>query len=203
VEFTGAGTLTLMLDTVSGPAAPVNYNQDTNYMKGRGSVIVTGADETTNLSIFSVGRANAVNLALFKDSVTYDGFADIGYVAISSRNGRFGGLRTADAIYSANQGPVGVYAPGVTFAGPVYVGDINAQDSASPFLMIGGGDDVRITGGDMLQANNRAVVVSGISRLTFTAGTTSHGAALDAQHNRARFEAGGVDVTSQIVVNPP
>src|SRR5205085_9773984 len=74
VEFSGAGTLTLLLATPSGPAVATNYNQPgTLYMKGHASIVITGANESTNLGIFSVGRATAVNQALFRDDVTYDG----------------------------------------------------------------------------------------------------------------------------------
>jgi hypothetical protein len=202
VEFSGAGTVSIVLDNSSGPAAPVNYNQATNYMKGHAGIVVTGANETTNLSVFSVGRANAVNQALFKDTVTYDGVADLAFVAISSTNGKFGGLRTSNASYFATKGLTGVYAPNIEFTGAVFVGDINASDAAIPALVIGSSSDTRITGGDLLQTNNRAVQVAGLTQLKFTAGATSHGGTLLAQNNRARLEQNGVDVTTQIVVNP-
>jgi hypothetical protein len=203
VEFSGAGSVSIVLDAPTGPATAVNYNQpNVSYMKGHAGIVVAGANETTNLSVFSVGRANAVNQALFKDNVTYDGIADIAFVAISSTNGKFGGLRTSNANYFATKGVTGVYAPGVDFTGPVFVGDINAQDNARPYFVIGSSTDVRLTGGDLLQANGRAVVVAGITRLVFTAGGTSHGGNLPAQLNRARLEQDGTDVTAQIVVNP-
>jgi hypothetical protein len=61
---------------------------------------------------------------------------------------------------------------------------------------------VRITGGDLLQLNDRAVQVDGITQLKFTAGQDSHGHELTAQANKAKLEQDGVDVTAQIVVNP-
>ncbi len=202
VEFSGAGTVSLVLDNVSGPALPVNYNQSVTYMKGHAGIVVTDADETSNLSVFSVGKANAVNQTLFKDGVTYDGLADVAFVAISSRNGKFGGLRTANASYFATRGLTGLYAPGVQFTGPVYIGDINAFDAATPVLTIGGGDTTQINGGDLKQSNGRAVQVSGLSQLKFVLGSTSHGALLAAKQNQGRLEQDGVDVTAQVVVNP-
>ncbi len=149
------------------------------------------------------GIVNAGNQALFKTDVTYDGTADIAFVAISSSNGKFGGLRTANASYWTTKGFTGVYAPNVQFNGPVYVGDIGAQENATPLLMIGSATGVtQINGGDLLQANGRAVQVSGLTQLTFVAGSSSHGATYDAQTNRARLEQNGTDVTSQTVVNP-
>lgn len=203
VEFSGAGTVSLVLDGSSGPAAPASYNQSTvSYMKGHAGIVVVGANETSNLSVFSVGRGNAVNQALFRDDVTYDGVADLAFIAIASTNGKFGGLRTSNASYFATRGVTGVYAPGVQFQGPVFVGDVNAQDSALPVLIIGSSPDTRITGGDMQQANGRAIEVAGLTQLKFTAGTTSHSVPQAAQANKGRFETNGTDVTGTIVVNP-
>ena len=202
VEFSGAGTLSLVLDAVSGPAIPLKYNQATTYMKGHAGIVLTGADESTNLSVFSVGRANAANQALFRSDVTYDGFADIAFIAITSTDGKFGGLRTANASYFATKGYTGVYAPNVEFTGPVFVGDIRAENDATPVLMIGSGPDTRITGGDLLQTNGRAVQVSGLTQLNFRAGSNSHGTLFPAQTNRARLEQNGTDVTTSTVVSP-
>jgi M6 family metalloprotease-like protein len=203
VEFAGPGTLSLVLDAVTGPAAPLKYNQPAvSYMKGHAGIVITGATEDTNVSVFSVGRANAVNQALFRDDVTYDGFADIAFIAISSANGKFGGLRTANTTYFATKGITGVYAPGVQFTGPVFVGDISAADAATPTLLLGGGSDVRILGGDLLQGNGRAIQVSGLAQLKFGDGSSSHGNLLPAQANKGRLEQNGTDITTQVVVNP-
>ena len=203
VEFSGAGTLSLVLDAPSGPATPQKYNQaSTSYMKGHAGIVLSGANATTNLSVFSVGRANAANQALFRSDVTYDGFADLAFIAITSTDGKFGGLRAANASFFAAKGYTGIYAPGVQFTGPVFVSDISASTDATPVLVLGSGTDVRITGGDLLQSNGRSVQVSGITQLKFTAGSNSHGTLFNAQNNRARLEQNGVDVTAQIVVNP-
>ena len=223
VEFAGAGTLTITLENATGPARPANYNQAVNYMKGHARIVVAGADETTNLSVFSVGRMTAFDPSgafdvskpsggtndparngnpIFKSGVSYDGHADIASISILSANGKFGGLRTSNATYFATAGLTGVYAPGVTFTGPVFVGDISASDAAQPVLRLGAASDVRITGGDLTQANGAAVDISGIARLRFTAGQDSHGRALPAQANKAKLTENGVDVTSQIAAAP-
>jgi hypothetical protein len=203
VEFTGRGTLSLVLAGVTGAAAPpAKYNQSVAYMKGHAGIVLTGADENTHLSVFSVGRANAVNQALFKDGTSYDGVADIAFIAISSPTGKFGSLRTANATYFASGGFTGLYAPGVEFAGPVFIGNVSASDNAQSVLVIGSTAEVRITGGDLAQPNGRAVQVKGVSRLRFADGSTSGGDLLPAQSNKARFEDDGADVTAQIVVNP-
>jgi hypothetical protein len=200
VEFSGAGTVALSLENPSGPAAPVKYNQpDIAYMKGHASLIVTGADETSNLTVFTVGTATAVNQALFPAGTTYDGVADIGLISIATTNGKFGGIRAANASFFRTTGLTGISAPGVAVQGPTFVGDITADTNATPVLIFGSTTDVRITGGDLEQLNNRAVQVDGITRMNFTAGTKSSGATLPAQANRARLEQNGVDVTTQLV----
>ena len=160
---------------------------------------IIGANETSNVSVYSVGRLTAVNPALFKSDVTYDGVADLAYLAILTTNGKFGGVRAANTSFFATQGITGIYAPGVQFTGPVYVGDISASDAASPLLLLGSAGDVRIAGGDLWQANGRPVQVSGISQLKFVDGTTSGGALLPAQTDKSRLEQNGADVTTQLV----
>jgi hypothetical protein len=199
VEFGGAGTLSLVLDGASGPALATNYNQAIMYMKGHAGIVITGADETTNVSVFSVGRGTAVNQALFKSDVNYNGFA---FIAIATTNGRFGGLRTANATYSATKGLTGVYAPGVAFDGPVFVADITAAMSATPVLIIGSSPDTRITGGDLFQSNGQPVLVEGLTQLKFTAGSNSHNTTYPANVNRAILQNNGSDVSGQIVVYP-
>lgn len=203
VEFSGPGTLSLVLDAATGRTVAEKYNQpDVLYMTGHAGIVITGADERSNVSVFTVGKVTAVNQALFKTGVSYDGFADIAFIAISSLNGKFGGVRTANATYFARRGYTGLYAPGVTFSGPVFIGDITAVESAQPVIILGAATDTRITGGDLAQTNGRAVRVSGLTQLRFTAGTDSHGNTVTASANAARLEQNGVDVTAAIVVNP-
>lgn len=203
IEFSGAGRLSVTLDNPSGLENPVNYNQPgVQYVRGHAGIVITGADETTNVSVFSVGRVTALNQSLFKTNVAYDGVADLAYIVILSRNGKFGGVRTANASYSASAGITGICAPGVEFLGPVYVGDINAFGSATPLLQLGSAQDVRVTGGDFWQSNNKPVQVNGLAQLKFVDGTTSHGVTLPAQHNSSPLEENGVDVTARVVVNP-
>ncbi|MBA3848729.1 MAG: hypothetical protein C0502_01880 [Opitutus sp.] len=225
VEFSGAGTLMIAFDSATGPARPTKYNQAIDYMRGHARIVLSGADQTTNLTVFSVGRMTAFDptgawnptqpISATNDPAnsgnplftgfpiaSYDAFADLASISITSTNGRFGGLRTANASYFATSGLTGVLAPGVEFTGPVFIGDINASDSATPVILLGSASDVRITGGDLLQSNSRAVAISGFSQLRFAAGQNSHGVLQSAQANRARLERDGVDVTSSVVINP-
>ncbi|HWL14687.1 MAG TPA: immunoglobulin domain-containing protein [Opitutus sp.] len=202
VEFSGPGTLSLVLDGASASAAPRYYNQEVDYVKGRAGIVIAGADERTNVSVFSVGRYTAVNQSLFKPEVNYDGVADMAYIAILSRNGKFGGVRAGNVRFSAARGVTGVYAPGVQFSGPVFVGGITAFSVAMPVLVTGAATDARITGGNLFQDNGRPVAVHGLSQLRFVDGTDSHGNLRPAQRNLGVLQDGEVNVTSQIVVNP-
>ena len=226
VEFSGAGTLSLVLDDATGPATPTNYNQPgTSYMKGNAGIVIAGADETTNVAVFTVGRATAfdptggynilmapggTNLPANNGSplfmghamMAYDGVADIAFIAIESTDGKFGGLRTSNARYSAAKGLTGVYAPGVAFQGPVYIGNIDGFGTATAAIEVGSVMDARITGGDLAQDNGRPVQVSGLTHLEFTAGSDSGGNVLPAKTNRAMLEQDGMDVTAQLVGGP-
>jgi hypothetical protein len=203
VEFGGAGALSIVLDVPSGPAEAKLYRQPgVTYMRGHAGLVITGADETTNVSVFSVGKLTAVNSALFRDDVTYDGVADLAFIAIESRDGKFGGVRAANANFWSTTGLTGIYAPDVQFTGPVYVCEITATENATPVLILGSAADTKVTGGDFAQTNGRAVQVSGLTQLQFVAGMTSQGQSLPALANRGRLEQNGRDITGQVVVNP-
>jgi uncharacterized protein (DUF1800 family) len=200
VEFSGPGTLTLLLDNPSGPAPAVKYNQpDVSYLKGHARIVLAGTTRETHLSIFSVGSVTSGNGSLFPAGVTYDGLADLASVAIVSASGNFGSLRAANANFFASSGRTGIYAPGVTFSGPIFVGDIDAFGTALPVLVTGSVADARITGGNLQQTNTQSLTVSGLTQLNFVAGTKSNGTALPAELNRAQLSDNGVNVTNQIV----
>lgn len=198
VEFSGHGALTIELENFSGPGKPPNYNQDVDYMKGHARIFVSDADETTNVSVFSVGRINAVKQELFKSEVTYDGVADIALLAIHSRNGRFGGVWMGNASIWDNGDITGLWAPETDFLGPIIVGNISGSDEASAGLFLRSAASVKITGGSLAQPNAKPIAVQGTPALQFTAGTTSQGAELPEQKNAARFVRDGGDVTSQM-----
>lgn len=205
VEFSGAGSLTIDLAASSGPAAPALYYQPAStYMKGHATITIVGTDETTNVAVFTVGAKTAVNQALFRAATHYDGVADIALLGIRSRNGRFGRVGCANTEFSGTAGPVGLHAPGVDFAGPVYLHNLAAADDADPTLVTGsiGTGSIGIAGGDMAQPNGRPVRVGAVAKIEMNSGETSHSIVQPAQLNRATYERDGVDVTAILVGNP-
>jgi cyclophilin family peptidyl-prolyl cis-trans isomerase len=199
VEFSGAGALTLNLDEATPPAPPVKYIQPTiSYMRGRGSIVIAGANENTHVSVFSVGRANSGNPQLFRDDVSYDGMADIAFLAVVSNGGAFGSIRTANSRYGTASGIAGLYAPRTAVAGPVFVGEVLASGEATPAVVLGRASDVRINGGSLHQPNGRDVQVDGMTKLQMVANQNSHGVAQPAQVLDARLVRGGIDVSDQL-----
>jgi hypothetical protein len=206
VEFSGPGVLTITLAGASGPATPVKYNQPTvQYMRGHATITLTGATENTHLSVFSVGTLVNGNPALYKPGETYDGVADIALINISSPTNRFGGVRLANAEFSASAGNTGLHAPGVRSSGPVNIHNVSASGTATPFLLTGAIDApprIGITGGDMFQPNNKVIQIGDAPRITMLAGATSHNVGQAAKTNLGVYERDGVNVTTTVIQNP-
>ena len=169
VEFSGVGTFTLTLDpaTFLPPAIPPRYNQAVEYVTGKPSVVIEGADSSTFFSIFTVGSINAVNQALFPQGQVYDAQADVTLVEVINSTG-MGGMQLSNTVFSGSTGKVGVDARGVPIAVRITVGDIDADGDAVPHLLFGDGSftvaagnpGLRITGGDLSQTNGASVVVA-------------------------------------------
>ena len=169
VEFSGNGTFTVTLDSATflPPAIPPRYNQAVEYVTGKPSVVIDGADSSTFFSIFTVGRINAFNQALFPEGQVYDAQADVVLVEVINSTG-LGGVQLSNTVFSGSTGKVGMDARGVPIAVRLTVGDIDASGDAVPHLLFGDGSftvpagnpGLRITGGDLLQTNGAAVVVA-------------------------------------------
>ncbi len=169
VEFSGNGTFTVTLDpaTFLPPAIPPRYNQSVEYVTGKPSVVIDGADANTFFSIFTVGKINAFNQALFPEGQVYDAQADVALVEVVNSTG-LGGVQLSNTVFSGSTGRVGVDARGVSIAVRLTVGDIDASGDAVPHLLFGDGSftvpagnpGLRITGGDLLQTNSAAIVVA-------------------------------------------
>ncbi len=169
VEFSGAGTFTVTLDpaTFLPPALPPRYNQAVEYVTGKPSVVIDGADSSTFFSIFTVGSINAVNQALFPEGQVYDAEADVTLVEVINSTG-IGGMQLSNTIFSGSTGKIGVDARGVPIAVRLTIGDIDASSDAVPHLLFGegsftvaaGNPGLRITGGDLVQTNGASIVVA-------------------------------------------
>ena len=169
VEFSGAGSFTVTLDpaTFLPPSVPPRYNQAVEYVTGKPSVVIDGADSNTFFSIFTVGSINAVNQALFPEGQVYDAQADVTLVEVVNSTG-MGGMQLSNTVFSGSTGKVGVDVRGVPIAVRLTIGDIDASGIAFPYLLFGQGSftvpaanpGLRITGGDLFQTNSSPVIVA-------------------------------------------
>ena len=197
VEFSGAGTFTVTLDpaTFLPAAPPPRYNQAVEYVTGKPSVVIEGADATTFFSIFTVGKINAVNQLLFPRGQVYDAIADVKLVKVINSTG-FGGMQLSNVLFSGNNGQVGIDARDVPIAVRLTVGDIDASGSATPYLLFGKGSftgaasnsGLRITGGDLFQTNGVSIVAtSDVNKMISQSNVESDGTVLSAKTIRASF----------------
>jgi len=99
VEFSGAGALTLTLDDATAAAAAQLQPAGRELRESHARLVIAGADETTNVSVFAVGRFTAVNQGIFADRPRARRRHHRS-IAISSANGKFGGVRTANCSYA-------------------------------------------------------------------------------------------------------
>jgi len=197
-EFSGAGTLTVSLDSFGAAAEAAKYAQPgVLYVSGVASFTIQGSDATTNFGVFSVGSTTAHNGAanpIFDGGLTGgNNTADIARLAIvanpSNTNGStFGGIRAGNAIFSAASGTVGIAAANVQVQDVVTIGDIAATGSATPTLIFGASSQfssVTVAGGDLV--NTSAINNTGSYKfnVNLAAGQTSGGADLPAATNYA------------------
>ncbi|HYP16198.1 MAG TPA: hypothetical protein VEQ65_03225, partial [Opitutus sp.] len=194
VEFSGPGSVTVELDnaTYQPPAPPAKYHQPgVNYVKGRPTVRVQGAGANSFINIFSVGRGNAVNQALFPAGAVYDAMADVQLLRIEGTD--MGGVLTGNVRYGGTLSAIGVEAPNTRVQYRLVIGEIDAQEQAVPLLRIGAnsplvqdGGAVLVAGGDLAQSNGMPIdTASGtgapLPRINAVAGTLSSGDAVPAK----------------------
>ena len=169
VEYSGSGVMTVLMDpeTYSSPALPVKYNQQVAYVKGRPRLQVEGADASTFISIFTVGKINAVNQNLFLQGVVYDAVADVSLLEVVNSLS-MGGILCANTRFSASKGKVGIDARNIPIAVRLTVGEIDADEDAVPYFMVGEGSftvnasnpGLRLTGGNLQQSNGASIIVA-------------------------------------------
>ena len=203
--MSGSGAITVSLDNATGPIAPALYNQTgIEYMKGKATIILAGADETTHFTIYSVGTFT--NPGVTRSDVPYAGWADVAVAGIVSTNGGLGGIHQGNVKYNSSTGFTGIYAPTVTTAASLLVvHDIAASGSAQPYLYFGAGGtvNVKIAGGALAQPNGDSITSSGLARVTMGAGQDSCGRGAAAQVIIGTFvNDAGTNATSSLVVGP-
>lgn len=190
-EFSGAGTMTISLDTTAGAGYasnvdPVKYNQSgVKYVQGLASFTVQGSNASTNVNFFSVGSATAVNQALFQGGKTGgNNTVDAARLTIvadpANPNGStFGSIFAGNTVFSDSSGPVGISAANVHVQSLVRIGDIDAKGTAIPTLTFGANSQFAslvVAGGDLVSTNGKAVNNAGYNFvLSQTAGTDSSG----------------------------
>ncbi len=205
VEMSGAGAITVVLDpfTDSGPLPPQLYNQTgVDYMKGKATIILAGADQSTHFTIYSVGTAT--NPGVTYPGVAYAGWADVAVAGIVSTDGQLGGIHQGNVRYGATNGYTGLYAPTVrgVVGQPVVIHEIAAGGVALGQLCFahGAGVQVKIAGGSLAQPTGDPLVVDGLAKVTLGAGQDSCGRAAPAQPIGTRLvDPNDNDVTGTLV----
>ena len=198
-EFSGAGTFTVSLDNFGAPAEPENYNQPgVEYASGNASITIEGSNSSSNVSVFTVGPTTSANFGALDTGADLDGVADIARITIVAdpsqpRGSTFGGIRTANAMYSDDTGVVGIAADGVQVQTTVIIGDIDASNSGIPTLLFGDNSQfgtVQVAGGDLAQSNGEAINDGGFQTVSFIDGMTSDGVSQPAGTFLGAFSSG-------------
>ena len=205
VEMSGSGAISVVLDNATGPAAPALYNQPTiQYMKGKATLILSGADTSTHFTIYSVGTFT--NPGATYPNTPYWGWADVAVAGIISTDGKLGGIHQGNVWYKSATGYTGIYAPTVTSAASLLVlHTIEATGTAQPYLYFGTGGTAsfKIAGSNLVQTNGDSITVNGISHITMGAGQDSCGTAVPGLAIVGRLaNDAGADVTSSLVSGP-
>ena len=204
-EFSGSGTFTVSLDNFGAPAEPENYNQPgVEYASGHASITIEGSSSSSNVSVFTVGPTTSHNFGALDTGVDLDGVADIARITIvadpSQPGGStFGGIRTANAMYSDDTGVVGIAADGVQVQTVVLIGDIDASNSGIPTLLFGDNSQfgtVQVAGGDLAQSNGEAINDGGFQTVSFIDGMTSDGVLQPAGTFLGAFSSGEQRITA-------
>ncbi len=203
-EMSGHGAVTIALASPVGPVAPSLYNQSgILYMQGVATVIISGADSSTHVSLYSVGPGN--NPGVVRADVTYNGWANVAAVGVVGDS--LGGIHMGNGRFSASLGFAGFYAPGVMTVAqqPLVLHDIDATGTAQPYLYCGSGARIqfRIAGGDLAQGGGDPITVSGLSEVRMAAGQSSAGIAAPAQNCAAelRDDAGAL-LNATLIAGP-
>ena len=67
--------MSISLDDFEAAAAPVNYEQDVEYVKGTASITIEGSDSSTNVSVSTVGEVTSPVFSTLDNGADLDGVA--------------------------------------------------------------------------------------------------------------------------------
>jgi hypothetical protein len=134
VEFGGAGTMNIQLEGFMADVDSPYDQPGTTYSQGLATITITGSDQTTFVSVFSLGNDPArVDLALVNDDTfaTADGRADIRAIVIEGTDAQvdfIGGINAANADLTDNggTGPVGIFSAEVRIDNYLFIGEMSA-----------------------------------------------------------------------------
>ena len=162
-EFAGTGVLKITLDPAiyTAPAIAVNYNRpDVKYATGRAGFQIAESAEDTWFAVYTWGELNIPNTDWLISGFNYDGIADVAFLSVSGDS--MAGILAGNAIFSDDKNFVGIHAPNVRLTTLVVIRDIDANGTATPYLLFGSDSEfghVIVTGGDLSQSNGSAISV--------------------------------------------
>ena len=186
-EFGGNGKLTISFEQYES-AQPSPYLQSTTwYSQGLATLSISGGDQSTFLSVFSLGNDPLrVDEAIIDgdsddpDNASFEGanfMADIRAVEVLGAEDQvnfFGGLGLANTNFTGTGSPgdklTGVNAPNVRILQYLRIGDVNTEGAAMPIISIHpssllNDDDgaVEIAGGDLNVEEDNKIDTGGFS----------------------------------------
>ena len=145
VEFGGAGATNIRLEGFMADVDSPYDQPGTTYSKGLATITITGSDQTTFVSVFSLGNdTTRVDLALVNADTfaTADGRADIRAIFLDGVEGQvnhIAGINAANANFTDNAtgaGNVGIVGLDVRVDNYLFIGDITATGNAFAQILI-------------------------------------------------------------------
>ncbi len=163
-EFAGPGLFTIELDpaTYVAAAPAAKYNQPgTRYVTGKPTITIEQNTADTYVSVFTVGKATAVNQTLFPEGQTYDGVADVALLKVTGS--ALGAVRAGNVRFSSESGLTGIFAPNTDVKHRAIVHNVVASGAATPVLQFGAGSAFELDAGSLLLAGGDLVQPNGAS----------------------------------------
>jgi CubicO group peptidase (beta-lactamase class C family) len=182
-EMQGPGTLTINLENAITKVRP-NFPS-----RGDAEFVLAGTTGETTFRFYAIGKLNGSYPA------SGDGVATARRVVVNGTT--MGKLFLGNTRLHASLDTSGVVAAG-TSVDAIVVGELDAENTAVPSLLFAHAREVVFSGSRMLQANGKAVQVTGISAVETFFGADANGKVLAMQRPEARFVDDGVDITNKL-----